>query len=315
MSEVQLTYSKLVQIARGLALRVFDGSLLQTFDIESGEYKLLEYILYREFNMTFPIVVAPLDDGSHLDRTLSELGLVAGMSSAVYYRGERYDTLSDLEDALPTEQEGTYFLSYDSLADKATDYDNVEEYNTFKRAYNLLFTLGYLKRHNTTNGRIEITSKSLLLTDSSPSNKIFISYRRNESCLLALYLQSRLKIAGGEAFVDVNNLTLGDDWHPALENKVKTSAYFICLVGPETLDSKYVRQEIDWAIKRNVKIIPVFHNGFDAESRVNKLLVEEHPFLERITQKHGHVIKDAGDPNDYRNAADEILTSLGYAVL
>jgi len=81
------------------------------------------------------------------------------------------------------------------------------------------------------------------------------------------------------------------------------------------LESEYVRQEIEWALEANVKIIPVFHNEFNKDSEANKLLVDKHPFLKAVTQKHGHVIKDAGDPNDYRNAVDEILTSLGYAVL
>jgi len=255
MSEVQLTYSKLVQIARGLAIGCLEGK----WDVDVRVVTAQDYIAKQ---IGF--------DGYTPEYRSSNLGdAVVGA-----------------------------FLTEESAA------INLE----VGRVLKMLHANGYAEEGI-------LTFRSFDLTQSTPDISIFISYRRVESSLLALYLQSRFRIAGGEAFVDVNNLTLGDDWHPALEERVKTSAYFVCLVGSSTLKSEYVRQEIEWALEASVTIIPVLHNGFDAGSPVNKLLVEKHPFLKAVTQKHGHVIKDAGDPNDYRNAVDEILTSLGYAVL
>jgi len=254
MSEVQLSYSKLVQIARGLAQGVLEGK----WGVNITDDSPINYIAQQ------------IDLGSY---------------SPTYELKEAGDSLVSVMDN-----------------ESSSVFEQVE------RIRSILKAMGYV------DGNI-LTSSAFELTRADATITIFVSYRRAESSLLALYLQSRFKIAGGEAFVDVNNLDLGDDWHPALEEKVKESAYFICLVGPTTLESQYVRQEIKWAIEANVRIIPVFHNGFNSSAELNKLLVEKHPFLATVTQKHGHVIKDAGDPNDYRNAADEILTSLGYAVL
>ncbi len=50
---------------------------------------------------------------------------------------------------------------------------------------------------------------------------------------------------------------------------MEASAYLVYLVGTETLESEYVLQELEWTIEANVKIIPVFHDGFDAESKLN----------------------------------------------
>ena len=105
------------------------------------------------------------------------------------------------------------------------------------RICEILDTMGYLNE-------TRLTNLAFALVREKPDIEIFISYRRAESSLLALYLKSRFIIAGSDAFVDVNNLNLGDDWHSELEDRVKTSTDFICLVGPTTLQSKYVRQEI-----------------------------------------------------------------------
>lgn len=253
MTEFKLTYSKLVQISRGLVQGILD-------DMWDGQ----------------------------------EIYSDKGLQARLYIAGELFDLESP----------------YDILT--TNRYRIRDPYDTdVKKCIEKLYTFGFLKPSH--NG--ELTPKALDLLGSDSRTDIFISYRRAESSLLALYLQSRLKLAGSEAFVDVNNLNLGDDWHPQLQNKVQSSTYFICLIAPTTLQSEYVRKEIQWAQATGVKMIPVFHNGFDANAEPNKSLIGASDYLAKITQKHGHVIKDSDDPNAYRNAADEILTSLGYAVL
>jgi len=221
----------------------------------------------------------------------------------------------DLADFLGTTPQDSHLARVIVDGTEYTGYKRGEVFDAIRTFRSAMRSLGYVSLDY--REREVLSSKCIELLDEKPlaNINIFISYRRAESSLLALYLQARFRNVGGEAFVDVNSLKLGDPWHSALEEKVKSSANFVCLIGPSTLESAYVRQEIEWAIEANVTIIPVMHDGFNAEDSLNKMLVEKHPFLEKITQKHGHVITENDNPNAYRNAADEILTSLGYAVL
>jgi len=260
MTEVKLTYSKLVQIARELALGALEGKWESVF-LVGNSIAMSQYI-----------------------------------ANEIAIKYEEYDA-GDLRNE-----------AHGAMLDG------------IRRVLTLLCQLEFINYTPPSNSMpsfpsYSLTNKSFQLLNQSEDVNIFISYRRAESSLLALYLQSRLKIAGGEAFVDVNNLSLGDEWHSELQDKVQSSTYFICLIAPTTLQSEYVRKEIQWANATDVKMIPIFHNGFDASIEPNKSLISASEYLTKITQKHGHVIKDSGDPNDYRNAVDEILTSLGYVVL
>ena len=280
MSEIKLTYSKLVQIAREFAQGVLDGRWGVQLIYNSRTAS--EIYLMRELDYD-PLQVFHFGDVNHpwYDKKYRDSAIVEGKFL-----------------------NGQWNVSSNPVGQQCRD--------EVARVWELLRRFGYINLENTS---YFVAQQAFELLKSSPQVTTFISYKRSESSLLALYLQSRLKIAGGEAFVDVNNLNLGDEWHSELQNKVQSSAYFICLIGPTTLQSEYVRKEIQWAQATNIKMIPVFHNGFDANKEPNKSLIDASEYLAKITQKHGHIIRDSEDPNAYRNAADEILTSLGYAVL
>ena len=61
-------------------------------------------------------------------------------------------------------------------------------------------------------------------------------------------------------FID-KNMPGGGIWKADLEKHVKECKYFICLIGPSTLDSPNVRDEIRWATDYKKVIIPICHNG------------------------------------------------------
>jgi hypothetical protein len=55
----------------------------------------------------------------------------------------------------------------------------------------------------------------------------------------------------------------GAEWKALLEKTVRQSRYFIALIAPGTLESSYVRDEIEWALNTPDQIIiPFWHNGF-----------------------------------------------------
>jgi hypothetical protein len=106
-----------------------------------------------------------------------------------------------------------------------------------------------------------LTSKAFALLEQPAPASIFISYRRSDSSALALLLLARFKMRGQEPFLDMN-IAPGDDWEDRIRSEVMTRENFICLLGPTTLESEYVRQEIAWAQQAKARIIPIWHNGF-----------------------------------------------------
>jgi hypothetical protein len=103
--------------------------------------------------------------------------------------------------------------------------------------------------------------QSFALLDQPAPASIFISYRRRDSSELALLILARFKMLGQEPFLDMS-IEPGDDWETRLRREVAGRDYFVSLVGPTTLESEYVRQEILWALDAGKQIIPIWHRGW-----------------------------------------------------
>ena len=132
-------------------------------------------------------------------------------------------------------------------------------WNSTPLTFDLLLSTGYI---SISKARLEITTKAISLLDEVEPSTIFISYKRSESSAFALLVLARLKEYNLEPFVDMS-LRAGEDWHPALENHIKSRDYLIVLVGKETLKSEVTVKEIQWAIQYQKSIIPIWHNGFE----------------------------------------------------
>jgi len=149
-----------------------------------------------------------------------------------------------------------------------------------------------------------------LLDKPRDTPKVFISYKRGVSSELALLVEARLRMVGADPddiFVD-RHIKLGDEWAQLIEDKTKESDHFISLIGPKSLDSPYVKQEIEWAFEDpNRRISPILHR----EYTVNKLIEEHGEFGERLAEKQIHVI-DGETAAKYEEGVNYILDSLGY---
>lgn len=113
-------------------------------------------------------------------------------------------------------------------------------------------------------GHFTITKAALDLLDKQIYSmvKVFISYRRDESSAFALLLHDRLTALGVDVFLDMESLMYGENWRRALESNIEERDYFVLLLGRKTLTSQMVLQEIAWAYKHHLAIIPIWHNGF-----------------------------------------------------
>jgi hypothetical protein len=143
----------------------------------------------------------------------------------------------------------------------------------------LMIAFGYFESLPNPNGNMELyrlTEKAFALLEQPTETSAFISYHRRESSAFALLVLARFRMLGLQPFLDMN-LEPGDDWAARLEHEVKGREYLVCLIGPHTLESAYVRQEILWALEAHAQIIPIWHNGFsDAQLAAFK---EQYPEL------------------------------------
>ncbi len=138
--------------------------------------------------------------------------------------------------------------------------------------------------------------------------RVFVSYRRNQSGLLALLVLARLKAIGINPFFDIQDIGPGDKWHAHLREQIAQSDHLICLIGPDTLTSEWVRKEIRWGIEKNCQIIPIWHDGFAALHL--KEALEAYPDLNALGEANPIEIKNYS-VEDYNNAMVKLVNYFG----
>jgi TIR domain len=114
-----------------------------------------------------------------------------------------------------------------------------------------------------------------MATSGSASARIFISYRRADAGWPARWLADRLagQFGAGVVFQDVDSIRPGDDFAAAIEEAVGACAVLLAVIGPQWLVAEgdagrrlddpqdWVRLEIEAAIRRGVRIVPVLVDG------------------------------------------------------
>jgi TIR domain-containing protein len=106
--------------------------------------------------------------------------------------------------------------------------------------------------------------------------RIFISYRRQETAYPAGWLYERVAAHFGreQVFKDVDSIVLGDDFAEVIANAVGSCDVLLALIGDRWLTvtnedgrrrlddpDDFVRLEIETALKRKIRIIPVLFEG------------------------------------------------------
>ncbi|MBL8165144.1 MAG: toll/interleukin-1 receptor domain-containing protein [Anaerolineae bacterium] len=165
------------------------------------------------------------------------------------------------------------------------NYDAIDIYisNKWSDEYppvDLLISFGYLqildirKSNAVETYTFLITQEAFaLLSKPATPPTVFVSYSRKYSSALGLLIVERLKNAGvSNPFIDMN-IQPGDVWHAKLEEIIRQSRYFIVLLASGTLDSRFVRQEIEWArATPGITIIPIWQpNYVDIDKEIPEL--------------------------------------------
>lgn len=101
------------------------------------------------------------------------------------------------------------------------------------------------------------------------NDRIFISYRRDASAGYARAILQKLTehFDREQIFIDVDSIEPGLDFLEAIENAVGSCKILLAIIGKNWLSDRlqnstdYVRIEIAAALDRNVRVVPVFHDG------------------------------------------------------
>jgi len=112
---------------------------------------------------------------------------------------------------------------------------------------------------------------------AAPSaSRVFLSYRREETAWQAGWLFDRLadRYGRGQIFKDVDSIRLGDDFVEAISTAVGSCDVLLALIGEQWLTigdeqgrarldnpKDFVRLEIEAALIRNVRVIPILVGG------------------------------------------------------
>jgi hypothetical protein len=105
---------------------------------------------------------------------------------------------------------------------------------------------------------------------SAPRRKIFVSYRReDDGWALTITLALREHFGAGRVFQDVDSIEVGSDFVDRIDQALEESGAMVAIVGRDWLQlgpagdgginnpADFVRIEVETAIKKGVKIVPV----------------------------------------------------------
>lgn len=120
--------------------------------------------------------------------------------------------------------------------------------------------------------------EATIVSSTSPAaaGRIFISYRRDDAAYPAGWLFDLLvdRYGAGGLFKDVNSIQLGDDFVEVITAAVQSCRVLLAVIGKRWLNAvdedgrrrlddpgDFVRLEIEGALHRNVRIIPILVEG------------------------------------------------------
>ncbi|MEQ9622173.1 toll/interleukin-1 receptor domain-containing protein, partial [Coleofasciculus chthonoplastes] len=108
----------------------------------------------------------------------------------------------------------------------------------------------------------------------------FVSYGRADSKAFATKLHERLLKEGLKVWFDQNDIPLGVDFQNQIDDGIEKGHNFLFIIAPHSVNSPYCGKEIELALKRNKRIIPLLH-------------------VEQITQETWQQRNPKGTPQDW----------------
>jgi len=135
--------------------------------------------------------------------------------------------------------------------------------------------------------------------------QVFISYSR-EDMEFVQRLAMDLHTAGLNVWWDLSDIQGSDVWERKIEEGLSTSQYFIVVLTPASLESRWVRREYLSADNTGIKIIPLKLKPYD----VTPLTLRDIQPIDAITRPYEDVLSDVLGIVS-KNGGDENQSSAG----
>ena len=113
---------------------------------------------------------------------------------------------------------------------------------------------------------------------------VFISYQRAASGGWATHIAKELeRTYGCKVFLDTLETDSAGPFPKKIQRKIENCDAFVCLLSESTLDSDWVRREIEHAHKNSKIMIPVFQESFKQPAEYQSL----QPHLQYLLESQG----------------------------
>src|SRR5207248_7963232 len=104
--------------------------------------------------------------------------------------------------------------------------------------------------------------------------KVFISYSRRDASEFADELVAGLELAGFAPFLDLHDISAGEDWEVRLGGLIAQSDTVLFVVTPESVKSQRCVWEVERTLGLSKRLLPVIHKpvaGSDIPSQLSRL--------------------------------------------
>ena len=95
------------------------------------------------------------------------------------------------------------------------------------------------------------------MSNTFSGTQVFISYSRRDTEFVKK-LDESLKQEGLEVWVDWEDIPLSANWMEEIEAGIEGADVFVFVISPDSLASEVCRKELNYAMMRNKRFIPVF---------------------------------------------------------
>jgi GAF domain-containing protein len=152
------------------------------------------------------------------------------------------------------------------------------------------------------------------------TQKIFLSYRREDSAAAAGRLSDRLVLELGDSsvFMDVDGIPYGVDFVERLEKEVASCNVLLAVIGPRWLEiadeagdrrldnpNDFVRVEIATALRRRISVIPILLDGTKIP-RVDRLPAN----LKGLARRNGLDVRQASFHSDVSRLVGQLKATI-----
>jgi WD40 repeat protein len=176
-------------------------------------------------------------------------------------------------------QDERYYEEYKSLLVKALKWqEQNRNHSILLRGHNLQYYEHWLKVHRHRGEHPPLPLQIEFITSSSnqppeSSLEVFISYSRADSDF-ARKLNEALQIQGKTTWFDQESIPPGSDFQQEIYRGIESSANFLFIISPKSVNSPYCADEVEYAQKLNKRFVTVLHRHVSAK--------ELHPALASV---------------------------------